>query len=181
MTITNTLILRPLSPNDAEMTLAWRNRDDVRNSMFNTDIVEHDQHANWIERVLRDPLKVYLVYERNDLPLGVVGLTFHDNKMTEAEWSFHIGAVLAPTGSGGQMLKLALRHFFEQLKGGILHAEVIENNKASLRLHEKLGFVYKGVQTNSILHDGRQKLVHLFEMDTTTWRDSNEFITSKGR
>jgi len=166
------MTLRPITRADASLTLGWRNQVSVRSGMFNPGIVDSDQHEGWISRTVADPARHYFVYEVNSRPLGVTGFTFRDLSTREAEWSFYIGATDAPKHAGTSMLQDALRAFFTDLDGTVLNGEVIDCNRASMRLHEKLGFRSLGPRDDTILHNGEEKQVHLFRMSRELWRAS---------
>ena len=165
------MTLRDVTMDDSALTLAWRNRPEVRNAMFNTEIVDIVGHTDWLRRTIENPDKTYFIYEEDGKALGIVGLIFTDPPGGLAEWSFHIGEKSAPRGSGTRMLKLALGTFFDQLGGKILYAEVLADNHASRRLHRKLGFVETGLRREKALHLGVEKDVHLFKFDANCWHD----------
>ena len=163
------MTLRAMEQADADLTLAWRNREAVRKSMFQTDVLAPETHAAWIARTIEDPARAYFIFETDGAPQGVVGFTFRDLQTRIAEWSFHIGTATPAPRAGTQMLTEALAQFFTDLDGNVLYGEVIEDNTPSRHLHTKLGFQHQGLRDEGLVHEGREKAVHLYRMDRALW------------
>ncbi|MDX8349287.1 UDP-4-amino-4,6-dideoxy-N-acetyl-beta-L-altrosamine N-acetyltransferase [Cognatiyoonia sp. IB215446] len=162
-------ILRPISILDADLTRKWRNQDAVRHFMFNTAVVQANDHQNWLQGVINDPERFYYVYEENSAAIGLVGLIFTDLDAGEADWSFYKGAAHARRGAGFRMLRVALTQFFSQLEGKRLRGEVLEDNIASRILHQKLGFEMVEPSSRTVLHRGTQKQVFHFRLHRSAW------------
>jgi spore coat polysaccharide biosynthesis predicted glycosyltransferase SpsG/RimJ/RimL family protein N-acetyltransferase len=54
---------RPATAGDAELLLEWRNDDEVRAVSRNSEVVGPDEHADWLDSVIADPLRTLFIAE----------------------------------------------------------------------------------------------------------------------
>lgn len=156
----NACRLRPAALADARRILDWRNRPRIRAVMFTTGEIDWDGHCAWLARTIESPSAHAFIFEQDGRPLGYVKLDdLGEGRFT---WGFYIGEEDAPTGSGGRMLFLALEAGFGPLGARVLEAEVKPDNVASVRLHEKLGFIRMVPEKEGALH---------FELARDGWQD----------
>jgi RimJ/RimL family protein N-acetyltransferase len=69
--------LRLLEERDLPLTLAWRNRDDIRRWFFKSDVIAPGQHRAWFDRYQqRDDDFVFIIEETETLlrPVGQIAL-----------------------------------------------------------------------------------------------------------
>ena len=153
--------LRPMRADDATMILSWRNALHVRANVFHPEVISADQHAEWMATTLKSDDRAYFVFEAENVPRALVGLTRIDRLHRRCDWGFYT-APDAPRGTATRMLELAAEHAFGELNLRKISAEVLGHNVASLRLHEKLGFQREGVRSRHHLVDGVFQDVVLF-------------------
>ena len=159
------LRIRKMILTDMHAVLELRNKDYVRNSMLSQNVISKAQHGVWFSAVLQDSTKLYFIFEINGVPSGVVGF-FNVIEGEMADWSFYIGTSDAPKGSGTRMCLLGLSYIFENTGITGLKTIVLEQNKASRKLHEKLGFRKIGTRgMNSQL---------IFQIDKCDWENTHE-------
>jgi RimJ/RimL family protein N-acetyltransferase len=132
-------ILRPMQMADAERILAWRNQPHIREAMFTTGEISLEDHLAWMERTITDKQTHTFIYEDGGHPLGYVKIEEEGNGVWR--WGFYIGHKAAVKGSGSRMLCLALDHIFDTCCGTNVKAQVKPDNPASIRIHERLGFI----------------------------------------
>jgi len=136
--------LRPLGEADLEMTLAWRNREGVRQRFATTDLIAPEAHRAWFARYLgkADDLVFIASDSAGGPPLGQVAIYDIDAAAGQAE----IGRFVVAPGYEGQgkmrkALQALVRFAREQLELGKLVLSVREDNHRAVRLYESLGFL----------------------------------------
>jgi len=138
-----TVRLRLLTAADLPMTLAWRNRDEVRRWFKFSDVLLPAQHREWFDRYAEeDGNYVWIVEESaRGEPVGQVSLYRLDRHKREAE----VGRFIAAPGHEGRgFMKAAIlalkRWAFEALSLSRLYLEVFADNLRAIALYERCGF-----------------------------------------
>ena len=134
------MALRDIQRADLAMILEWRNHPMVRYSMRSSELISHEEHLRWFERTITSESSVYLIFEDDAEPQGVVYLKDWDPELKTGEWGFYKSPE-AKKGLGRIMCEEALGYFFCELGAREIKAEVLKNNTRSLDLHLWLGFV----------------------------------------
>lgn len=147
--------LRPLEEGDLETVLRWRNTDRIRNSMYNNEIINLEQHQKWFKKISSSQKDYYFIFTINHTETGLVSFNDVDFKNNHCYWGFYIGEAEAPSGSGTVMGYLALEWAFQQLKIGKVYGEVLLSNKTSILYHQKLGFCKEGHFRKHLQRDGQ--------------------------
>jgi RimJ/RimL family protein N-acetyltransferase len=141
---TSRISLRLLARDDLPMTLAWRNRDDVRRWFLHSDILTIEQHQSWFEtHQAGDDALMFIVEEsETQSPVGQVSIYNIDREIGEAEVGRFIAA---PNASGKGFIReaiVALLEFaFGELELSRVFLEVYADNERAIRLYESVGFV----------------------------------------
>jgi diamine N-acetyltransferase len=133
--------LRLISETDLDVTMSWRNRDDVRVWFKDSRIITLDQHQAWFSRYSAKDDDFLFVVEALGRPVGqasVYGINWVDG---EAE----VGRFLvAPEASGRGYIGLAcaelLRFCGDTLNLGSVFLEVKENNERAIKIYVRNGF-----------------------------------------
>ena len=146
--------IRPISLADAELVLAWRNQEAVRINMYNHQIISLETHMKWFHSMLQNETCHYFIYEKNQLPLGVLAISDIDKNNHKASWAFYSGDVTA-RGIGSEMEQLALDYAFNTLHLNKLCCEVLEFNQSVINFHRKFGFQIEGIRRKDYLRDGK--------------------------
>lgn len=136
--------LRPITPQDSDRILDWRNQDRVRQAMYTDHVIGAEEHARWLQGALAAVDDAYLIHEHQGRPLGFVSITRVDRQHDRADWAFYLGEADAPRGSGAAMEMLALDWAFERVGVGKLCCEVLGFNVGVIRLHGRFGFAEEG-------------------------------------
>jgi UDP-4-amino-4,6-dideoxy-N-acetyl-beta-L-altrosamine N-acetyltransferase len=123
--------------------LEWRNSPSVRANMYTRHEISREEHYRWWGQTVISDAKLYLMYERNSVPLGIVGITQIDRVNVNASWDFYTSPN-PPLGTGSRMEFLALDHVFRMLRMHKLYCEVLAFNMSVIRLHQKFGFQIEG-------------------------------------
>ncbi|MEC3885215.1 UDP-4-amino-4,6-dideoxy-N-acetyl-beta-L-altrosamine N-acetyltransferase [Halobacillus sp. HZG1] len=147
--------LRDVERADLPMIWKWRNAEHIRIHMYHDQWIPWEDHVSWFERDQQNPSSYTKLFIYKERPLGVVRFTNIDQKQGTCEWGFYIGDPEAPKGAGTAMGMLGLDFMFVTVGIRKVCAEVLDVNVASLRFHEKLGFVPEGRLIEQIVREGK--------------------------
>ena len=171
--------LRPIQDEDLMMILTWRNAPTVRSNMYNTHVINRNEHLAWWGRVKSSNNQQYFLYIQNGNPSGVVSFNQIDRiQNRNAFWAFYASPE-APTGTGSRMEIMALDYAFGSLKLNKLCCEVLAFNKPVLKLHEKFGFKTEGVFREHHCHDGSLVDVYRLGILIHEWEERRDSLVSK--
>ncbi len=140
----NRIILSPITREDTDMVLEWRNSErTVRNFYYRTPVTGED-HEKWLsEKVQTGEVWQYIVcLKEGSIPIGCVYVQHIDKKSLEGESGLFFSDN-APAGEGYGTEALTL--FSEEVcfkKLGLLRlkAKIQATNEASKHVHEKAGY-----------------------------------------
>ena len=125
------MILRPATADDAMDVWRWRN-DPLTRAMSRTqDEIDPASHVAWFERALHDEDRTLLIGEADGEKVGMVRI----DRAEETEVSINVNPAHRSRGYGYALLSQALA-----LASGDVVAEIREDNLASQRLFERVGF-----------------------------------------
>ncbi|HET9728260.1 MAG TPA: UDP-4-amino-4,6-dideoxy-N-acetyl-beta-L-altrosamine N-acetyltransferase [Acidimicrobiia bacterium] len=150
--------LRPMTLADADQVLAWRNRPEIANNMFDNRPIAHADHVRWTQRMLESPAHQYWIIEHDGRDIGVVNLAEIDIANSRCSWGFYIAdpAARGPVGVAVELRVLEI--VFGELGLEKLCSRVFAWNERTIALHERIGFVREGtlrsdVRRNDGVHD----------------------------
>lgn len=164
---TKKFILRPISKKDA--------KDLVRN-MNNWNILRHLsqipfpyglKHAlefsGKIEREMKKekPANYVMVIEIKGEVVGAVG-AHHIMNGHKAEMGYWLAEQHWGNGIMPEAVKKFTSHIFSKFKLRRIYAQVYPSNKASMRVLEKVGFQFEGVERKGALKDGKYIDCHIY-------------------
>lgn len=182
-TIYNNINLKLLEINDQKFIdklLLIRNEDNVRNFMFDNQMIDKDHHTKWIKNKIKNRSRIfYLVLYKNEL-IGCVVLSNISNEKKIADWAFYI-TEKAMRGIGAVLEYKFLNMIFKQEQYNIINCVVLNINKSVLKLHERFGFKKKNdYKKNFILrNDKKIEFTSLF-LDRNNWESEiNPFFKDK--
>ncbi|EGQ7933986.1 UDP-4-amino-4,6-dideoxy-N-acetyl-beta-L-altrosamine N-acetyltransferase [Vibrio vulnificus] len=155
------MVFSPLSIDDLEMILEWRNAPEVRSKMYTSHEISLSEHHAWFEKVQGDNTKAYFLAKLNDEPVGVVGFSEINPTARIATWAFY-ASPSAPRGTGSLMEFHALDYAFDKLNLHKLRCEVLGFNQVVVKLHKKFGFVEEGSHRDAFYDsENYHDIVHL--------------------
>lgn len=165
--------LRKMIKDDLKMVLDWRNSKNVRENMYNHEIIEWEEHVDWFSKVSNDESSIYLIFEENKKPMGVISFTNIDKKNKRASWAFYSGNT-SVRGIGSKMEKAALSYAFNVLKLNKLCCEVLEFNDKVISFHQKHGFKVEGVLKRHYERDGTLYDIYQLAIFSRDWEKKIE-------
>lgn len=135
--------LRPITLEDTDRIIRWRNSDRVRKNFIDQRPFTRQGHLNWLEtRVAMGEVVQFILCEtETDRPVGSVYIRDIDRKNRKGEYGIFIGeADAAGKGYGTLAAKGAIAFARSELKLHKLSLRVFADNAAAVRSYEKAGF-----------------------------------------
>lgn len=129
------LKLRPVTMEDAELILEWRNDADTRANSFQGDIILKDTHMAWLKNKLESKnAKLFMVLDHQE-EIGHIRLDILGNI---GEISYMVAPEKRGQGYGEALLTLLCRQQFTGIE--VLVGMVQKKNSASGKCFTKAGF-----------------------------------------
>jgi UDP-4-amino-4,6-dideoxy-N-acetyl-beta-L-altrosamine N-acetyltransferase len=133
-----------MTAEDLGEVLSWRNLPQVRNYMKTNHIITEEEHYSWWERVRGHPDMRYLIAEDWGKMKGVVSFSSINHYHGTGSWAFYIGVSERRRGMGSLLEFIALDYAFRDIGLRKLCCEVLSNNPAVVKLHQRFGFQIEG-------------------------------------
>lgn len=138
--------LRQATPNDCDSIFHWRNAEETRRYIFDSQPISIDIHRQWFHRSLSDSNRLIFVAEVDGKAVGVLRYDFVDD---EAVVSIYLVPGEHVVGIGTAIIKKGsewLRQNFPDIKAA--RAEVLQQNTVSRKAfiaagYEAYSFVFK--------------------------------------
>ncbi|MDE7274360.1 MAG: GNAT family N-acetyltransferase [Lachnospiraceae bacterium] len=159
------IYLRPITVEDTEMVVRWRNLPVVVKNFIYRKPVSCEDHENWLKNKVFKGLVHQFIVCRNedDMPLGSIYLQNFEEENKKAEWGIYLGEEQAyGKGIGTEAAKLVLDYAFTTLGMHKVVSRVLERNKASIRMNEKAGYVREAYLKEELFLDGQYEDLILF-------------------
>ncbi len=164
-----TIRLRGIEPGDAQHFFRW-NQDSERARQLDfvwppTSLASVEAWtAEQSGQKLKDDAFHWVIETRASEPVG--SISTHDCDRRNGTFSYGVDVAEEHRGNGyaAEAIRLILRYYFEELRYHKVNVGVHSYNEASLRLHDKLGFVREGVVREAVYTRGRYYALILFGM-----------------
>jgi RimJ/RimL family protein N-acetyltransferase len=135
------LTLRPIIESDLDLTLSWRNREDVRIWFRTFDRIDPGQHRAWFEQYLVTDNDFVFFVEFEGAPVGQASVY----SVNRADGTAEVGRfIAAPEARGRGLMDLAcseLLHFCANtLQLTSVYLDVKEDNARAIGLYRRQGF-----------------------------------------
>ena len=149
--------LRPISYDDTDDIVLWRNRDVVRNNFIYRGAFTKEVHENWMrEKVEKKKVFQFIITEKRDnRKIGSVYLRDLDSANRKCEFGIFIGEEeYLGRGLGTEAAKLILRFAFEELKMNKVFLRLLAENRRAYKSYLKVGFREEGLSRQDVFVDG---------------------------
>ena len=151
------IYLRPMTEDDTDLIVAWRNSDGVRKHFIYQAMFTREGHLNWLKTVVEPGKAAQMIICElgTDKPLGSVYIRDIDAGHRKGEYGIFIGEEVARgRGIGTAAAKLMMQYAFEELKLHRLFLRVYADNLRAIRSYEKAGFVREAYLKDDVCVNG---------------------------
>lgn len=141
------LILRPITIDDTEQIVKWRNNPSVMKNFIFREKFTKEMHENWMHtKVETGQVIQYIVEEKKTKkPIGSVYFRDVNEAYDSAEFGIFIGEDDARgKGYGKEMTSLFVRYGFESLGLHRIQLRLVKGNAAAARTYSSVGFRKEG-------------------------------------
>lgn len=159
------IYLRPITLEDTELVVRWRNERVVVENFIYRKPVSKEEHLNWLKNKVETGLVHQFVICRlaDDKPLGSIYLQNFEEENKRAEWGIFLGEREAyGKGVGTEAAKLLLEYAFQRLRLHKVTSKVLAYNQASVRMNEKAGYTQEAYLRDELFLDGKYEDLILF-------------------
>ena len=152
--------LRPITSEDTERIVNWRNQDRVRRNFIDQALFTKESHERWLRtKVASGQAVQFIICEKEtDRPVGSVYFRDVDPSGRSAEYGIFIGeADAAGRGIGSETAALAVAYARDVLKLHKLKLRVFADNVSAVKSYQNAGFVREAYLKDEIRQDGRYR------------------------
>lgn len=142
------IYLRPMTGEDTDRIVAWRNSEAVRRNFIYQELFTREGHESWIKNMVETGKVVQMIIcdINGDIPLGSVYIRDIDRHHGKAEYGIFIGEESARgRGVGTAAARLMLDYCFRLEGLHRIYLRAIASNAGAIRSYEKAGFVREGL------------------------------------
>lgn len=151
------LRLRPITLEDTELIVNWRNRPEVRKCFVFQKPFTAQMHLQWMENKVRTGEVVqYIIEEKeSDKPIGSIYFRDIDRENRCAEYGIWIGeATRQGRGYGTEAAKLFCEFGFSGLGLHRIFLRVFAENTRAIQSYLKVGFRQEGTARDCVFRNG---------------------------
>lgn len=147
------IVLRPITMEDTERVVSWRNADRVRSNFIYQAPFTKQSHENWMRtKVATGEVIQFIICEKDSgRPVGSVYFRDIDPVNKKAEYGIFIGeADAAGRGIGSEAARLAVAYARDVLKLHKLMLRVFADNIGAVKSYRNAGFVQEACLKDEI-------------------------------
>jgi len=157
---------RNISFEETKLVWQWRNHIDIRKWMYNQNIIEFEDHIQFIESLKNDISKNYCLVKRNNVCVGVTSLVHI--KGLNAEWGYYIAPKFHEANLVVEFYFFAIEFIFSVLGMETIYGYALVENKGANSMNDLFGFTSE-LATKEI--DGEKKRFLYRELSVDTWEN----------
>ncbi|AAG20227.1 MULTISPECIES: GNAT family N-acetyltransferase [Halobacterium] len=136
-----------------------------------TPVTEREEREWYEEQASADNGTVNFVVAVDGAPIGSLGVHGVDDTNGSAELGVFLAEDHWGEGYGTEAGRLATTYAFDQHRRHRVFARVFEDNQASMRVWERLGFEREGTHRDAMFLHGEYLDVHCYGVLESEWRD----------
>lgn len=153
----NRVVLRPITYDDTQDIIRWRNSDFVRNQFLYRELFTKESHETWMsEKVETGKVVQFIIIEKSSgLSIGSAYLRDIDDANRKCEFGIFIGEEeKCGLGYGKEAAVLTTQYAFAQLRMHKVFLRVLESNERARRSYHSAGFMEEGISRDEVWIDG---------------------------
>ena len=163
----NKVNLRPITMDDTELIVNWRNEESVRKYFIFRDDFTNEMHNKWMKtKVETGEVVQYIIEDAdNNMPVGSVYFRDIDKKNRTAEFGIFIGEEKARgKGLGTEATRAFVEYGFKKIKLHRIMLRVLEENKRAIKSYLNVGFEIEGQAKDMVYLDDEYQDVIFMSM-----------------
>lgn len=146
--------LRPMTEEDAEAVVRWRNNPEIRRWLFSRDPLTVESHLKWFQRSKPDRVDYVVCLKKTGRPVGTVSFTRIDPAAGRAEAGKMLGEpALWGKGLMGEAFRIWMAFGFERIGLSYIYVRMKASNERNIRLNTRIGFRRERVVRGEDLED----------------------------
>ncbi len=152
--------LRPITYNDTELIVNWRNNTDVMSQFVYQKPFTVQGHNNWMKTMVETGKVVqYIIVSNEDnTPIGSIYYRDIDMENNNAEYGIFIGNKNCfGKGYGSEAAKLFVDFGFEVLGLHRIFLRVFSDNTRAIKSYKNAGFIEEGIARDMVLQNGKYR------------------------
>jgi len=153
--------LHPPGEDDVPFLTRLVNHPDVWPSLFQYDPKTEDAERAYVESMAEGD-DVHLLICPDEDPVGILGLNDVNGVYGNAELGYMLVPEAWGNGYATDAARRVVRYGFEDLRLHRIEAEAYDNNPASRRVLEKVGFEHEGISRERAFVRGEHRDVHQY-------------------
>lgn len=159
----NIISLRPITIEDTDLMVKWRNRDFVKRNYINQSEFTREGHLKWMETRVQTGQVIQFIILENDRPIGSVNMKDVDYEKGTAEYGIFIGERDAlGKGYGSETAKQVVRLAKEKYHLKKLFLRLYEDNIPAYRSYLSAGF--KTIEDECAIENDRKVIFMELEL-----------------
>jgi RimJ/RimL family protein N-acetyltransferase len=167
--------LDAINTDDLHKIRLWRNKPEVYEWCRQNDLISDYKQKKWyVSQANNDAVRMFMVKDGTNYPVGVCGLTSIDWVNSRAEFSLYIDPKARGKGLARAGLKTLFDYGFKTLGLNLIWGETFEGNPAH-KLFESLKMKKDGVRRQFYFKDGRYINATLYSVTSKEWVDNEHF------
>ena len=136
--LSHKLALRLAAPSDLALTFRWACDPAIRRFSFSNQAISKEEHSRWFAEKLNESDGLFLIAQLDDQIIGSCRFAISQQ---QAKISYQLDPSFQGQGLGLALLRRSLAYLEVQRPDVMaLHGEVMQENVASIRIFEQLGF-----------------------------------------
>lgn len=160
--------LRALEPDDYKTSILWRKDSQIWDMLGGLRrYVSEEYEKAWVEKAIfdTDNIRWAVCCTEDSRHIGNVYMTDIDRINRSCQSHILIGDKnYWGNGYGREALSEAINYMFREQNINRITAVIIENNVASLKMHEKIGYKVEGLMRESVYKNGEYKHQYILSL-----------------
>lgn len=161
------IYLRPLTLEDTDLIINWRNSDTVRPYFIYQKPFTREGHLEWVRTMLdtKKGFQFIICEKETGRPIGCAYLRDFEREHKKIEYGMFIGEkTQAGKGIGAESVRLTARFAFEELDAHKMFCRIFADNLPSIKSCEKGGFVQEAYLKDDVIVNGEYRDMVLLAM-----------------